>query len=68
MVHTTVTVEPLKIGHFFHCREVVLFLEVLSAIGKVVFWDPEQCPLLKGLTYSVPFLEGPFFEVLHNMH
>ena len=38
----------------------------MENIGKMISWDPKLCPLYnkRGLTYSVPFLEGPLSEAL----
>ena len=34
-----------------------------KCIGKPIIWDPEKCPLQRGLLYYVPILEGPLLEV-----
>jgi len=34
-----------------------------KCIGKPIIWDPEKCPLQRGLLYYVPILEGPLLGV-----
>ncbi len=40
----------------------VSYLKV--TIGKLIIWDLEKRPMIRGLLYCVPISEGPLSEVL----
>ncbi len=57
-----------KLKCFVLCREVACPLlggsKCIRTIGKLIIWDLEKRPLLRGLLYCVPISEGPLSEVL----